>query len=169
MGGLKAASKRPKSSPAAKVAEKHRDWIRELRKRDLGSRRIQNELKRFYNFKISRATIDKTLRAIEAKPLLRRSRNRKHSTRYAKLIPGERVQMDTPCVSARKVPPCPSWSASYASVAPSTKRSQHLPGGPKLTATAGPDQNAKTKRQRSSPSHQRSFTMSPLRPRKQNT
>src|SRR5437762_13461083 len=49
----------------------------------------------------------------------------------------------TPGVSARKVPPCPSWSASYASVAPSTKRSQHLPGGPKLTATAGPDQNAK--------------------------
>src|SRR5947207_7005062 len=46
-------------------------------------------------------------------------------------------------VSARKVPPYPSWSASYASVAPSTKRSQHLPGGPKLTATAGPDQNAK--------------------------
>jgi transposase InsO family protein len=27
--------------------------------------------------------------------LLRRSRTRKHSTRYAKLIPGERVQMDT--------------------------------------------------------------------------
>ena len=27
-------------------------------------------------------------------------------------------------VSARKVPPCPSWSASYASVAPSTKRTQ---------------------------------------------
>lgn len=95
MDGLKAASKRPKSSPAAKVEDKHRDWIRELRKRGLGSRRIQNELKRFYNFEISRATIDKILRAIEAKPLLRRSRNRKHSTRYAKLIPGERVQMDT--------------------------------------------------------------------------
>ncbi len=95
MDGLRALSKRPKSSPTAKVADKHRDWIRELRKRGLGSRRIQNELKRFYNFEISRATIDKTLRAIEAKPLLRRSRNRKHSTRYAKLIPGERIQMDT--------------------------------------------------------------------------
>ena len=95
MDGLRAASKRPKSSPAAKVANKHRDWIRELRKLGLGSRRIQNELKRFCDFEISRATIDKTLRAIEAKPLLRRSRGRKHCTRYAKLIPGERVQMDT--------------------------------------------------------------------------
>jgi transposase InsO family protein len=95
MDGLRAASKRPKSSPTAKVADKHRDWIRDLRKRGLGSRRIQNELKRVYNFEISRATIDKTLRALEAKPLLRRPRNRKHSTRYAKLIPGERVQMDT--------------------------------------------------------------------------
>jgi hypothetical protein len=52
--GLRAASKRPKSSPAAKVAGKHRDWIRELRNRGLGSRRIQDELKRFYNFEISR-------------------------------------------------------------------------------------------------------------------
>ena len=33
--GLSSASKRPKSSPAAKVAGKHRDWIRELRKRGL--------------------------------------------------------------------------------------------------------------------------------------
>ena len=40
MDGLRAASKRPKSSPAAKVADKHREWIRELRKRGLGSRRI---------------------------------------------------------------------------------------------------------------------------------
>jgi hypothetical protein len=31
----------------------------------------------------------------------------------------------TPGVSARMVPPCPSWSTSYASVPPSTKRTQH--------------------------------------------
>ena len=30
-------------------------------------------------------------------------------------------------VSVRKAPPCPSWLASYASLAPSTKRSQHPP------------------------------------------
>jgi transposase-like protein len=95
MDGLRAASKRPKSSPATKLEGKHRDWIRELRKRGLGSRRIQNELKRIYNFEVSRATIGKALRAIEAKPLLRTSRNREHSIRYAKLIPGGRVQMDT--------------------------------------------------------------------------
>jgi transposase InsO family protein len=69
--------------------------IRELRTRGLGSRRIQNELKRIHGFDVSRATIDKALRAMEAKPLLRRPRGRKHCTRYAKLIPGERVQMDT--------------------------------------------------------------------------
>src|SRR5580704_18893686 len=67
--GLRAASKRPKSSPAAKIANKHREWIRQLRTRGLGSRRIQNELKRIYDFDVSRATIDKALRTIEANPL----------------------------------------------------------------------------------------------------
>ena len=95
MDGLKGDSKRPKSSLAAKLADKHREWIRELRNRGLGSRRIQNELKGIHNFDVSRATIDKALRTIEAKPLFRTSWRRKHSIRYAKLIPGERVQMDT--------------------------------------------------------------------------
>src|SRR5215469_8286709 len=85
LDGLKGESKRPKSSPATKLSDRHREWIRELRTRGLGSRRIQNELNRIHNFEVSRATIDKALRAIEAKPLLRRPRGRKHSTRYARL------------------------------------------------------------------------------------
>ncbi len=90
--GLRTGTKRPKSSPAAKLGDKQREWIPALRTGGLGSRRIQNELKRIHSFEVCRATIDKALRAMEAKP---RPRGRKHCTRYAKLIPGERVQMDT--------------------------------------------------------------------------
>jgi transposase InsO family protein len=93
--GLCSGSRRPKSSPAVKILDHHRGWIRELRKRRLGSRRIQNELKRVHDFGVSRTTIEKVLRAIDAKPLSRPRRPRNGGTRYAKLIPGERVQMDT--------------------------------------------------------------------------
>ena len=44
-------------------------------------------------------------------------------------------------VSAQITPPCHSWSASSASVAPSTKPTQLLPGGPKLTSEGGPNQD----------------------------
>jgi len=95
MEGLSSGSRRPKSSPAVKILGRHREWIRDLRKRRLGSRRIQNELKRVHDFTVSRTTIEKVLRATDAGPLLRSRRPRKGSTRYAKHIPGERVQMDT--------------------------------------------------------------------------
>jgi transposase InsO family protein len=93
--GLIAESRRPKSSPATKIHDQHRKWIRELRDRRLGSRRIQSELKRVHDFNISRTTIDKILRGMDAKPLSRPRRSGKGRTRYARLIPGERVQMDT--------------------------------------------------------------------------
>jgi transposase len=95
VAGLSARSRRPKFSPAIKVLDQHRNWIGELRKRNLGSRRIQNELKRGYDFEVSRTTIEKVLRSMAAKPLLRLRRTRKGSTRYTRQIPGERVQMDT--------------------------------------------------------------------------
>jgi transposase InsO family protein len=66
-----------------------------LRRRRLGSRRIQSELDRTHGFQISRTTIDKILAESGTVPLLRQSRNRKRTTRYARQIPGERVQMDT--------------------------------------------------------------------------
>ena len=72
-------SRKPKSSPATKILDQHREWIRELRNRSLGSRRIQNELKRVYDFDLSRTTIDKVLRAMDVKPLSRPRRPRKGS------------------------------------------------------------------------------------------
>lgn len=64
-------------------------------RRRLGSRRIQSELDRTHGFEISRTTIDKILAESGTVPLLRPNRNRKSTTRYARQIPGERVQMDT--------------------------------------------------------------------------
>jgi len=93
--GLVTGSRKPRSSPAKKILDQHRKWIRVLRNRNLGSRRIQSELKRTHDFDVSRTTIDKVLRAMDAKPLSRPHRPRKGRTRYARLIPGERIQMDT--------------------------------------------------------------------------
>jgi transposase InsO family protein len=85
-------SRKPKFSPAAKILDQHRGWIRSLRLRNLGSRRIQSELKRVHDFDVSRTTIEKVLRAMNVKPSSRPRRPRKGSTRYARHIPGERVQ-----------------------------------------------------------------------------
>lgn len=93
--GLTDQSRRPISSPAVKISELERAWIRELRKRNLGSRRIQNELKRVHNFEVSRTTIDKVLKSMDVARIVRPRLPRKGRTRYAKEIPGERVQMDT--------------------------------------------------------------------------
>jgi transposase-like protein len=41
--GLIGESRKPKSSPATKILVQHLEWIRELRNRCLGSRRIQSE------------------------------------------------------------------------------------------------------------------------------
>jgi len=88
-------SKRPHRSPACKVSEQERTWIAELRKRGLGSRRIQSELKRSYDLELSRPTIEKVFQSLEPRPRLVRRLARKGRKRYAKEIPGERVQMDT--------------------------------------------------------------------------
>jgi transposase len=93
--GLLSKSRRPYRSPARKVSVQERAWIAELRQRGLGSRRIQSELKRGYEVELSRPTIEKVLRSLEPRPHLARRLLRKHSKRYAKEIPGERVQMDT--------------------------------------------------------------------------
>ena len=55
--GLEENSRRPKNSPKQKVFEKETEQIVGLRKRGLGSRRIQNELFRNYGFSLSRATL----------------------------------------------------------------------------------------------------------------
>ena len=93
--GLLSKSRRPHLSPARKVSEQERAWIAELRQRGLGSRRIQSELKRAYDLELSRPTIEKVFQSVQPQRRLARKPTRKHSKRYAKEIPGERVQMDT--------------------------------------------------------------------------
>jgi transposase InsO family protein len=93
--GLLSESRRPHHSPTSKVSEQERAWIAEFRKRGLGSRRIQSELKRSYDLELSRPTIEKVLQRLDPRPRLVRTFTRKGAKRYAKEIPGERVQMDT--------------------------------------------------------------------------
>jgi transposase InsO family protein len=78
-----------------RISDRERAWIVDLRARGLGSRRIQSELKRSHDFVVSRPTIEKVLRMCAPRPRLVRPAARKGSKRYAKEIPGERIQMDT--------------------------------------------------------------------------
>src|SRR5688500_3777156 len=76
--GLNELSRRPHNSPTRKVFEKEIKWISELRRRRLGSRRIQSELLRNYTFRLSRATLAKILRQLNAPPLKKSRILRKH-------------------------------------------------------------------------------------------
>jgi|SRR5262245_21632671 len=95
MAGLQSKSKRPQKISEKKVTEQIEQWVLELRKRRLGSRRIQSELKRLYNCSLSRRTIQKILNQAHQPPLVKSRRPRKSVNRYAREIPGERVQFDT--------------------------------------------------------------------------
>jgi transposase InsO family protein len=105
--GLASRSRRPHGSPRRKLDDSHRRLILELRReRNLGARRIQSELRRDSAMRLSLATIHKVLARAAVKPLLRPAR-KKPVTRYAKLIPGERVQMDT----CKVAPACYQYTA----------------------------------------------------------
>jgi transposase InsO family protein len=95
LDGLIAQSRRPNTSSALRISDPERKWIVELRARGLGSRRIQSELTRSHDFVVSRPTIEKVLKTLAPRPRLVRPPVRKVSRRYAKEIPGERIQMDT--------------------------------------------------------------------------
>lgn len=91
--GLNQLSRRPYHSPNRKVLDEEIAWISELRKRRLGSRRIQSELLRNFSFSISRATLCKILRKLKVEPLKKSRLLRKHRHRYERPMPGERVQL----------------------------------------------------------------------------
>jgi transposase InsO family protein len=92
---LVAQSRRPKTSPRRKVFEQEEAWILELRqKRNLGARRIQQELRRLHRCHLSLDTIHSVLQRHQAPPL-RRPKRKPHQQRYSMALPGERVQMDT--------------------------------------------------------------------------
>jgi transposase len=95
-------SRRPHSSPNRKVLQEQEKWILELRKRRLGVRRIQNELRRLHECKLSLATIHKVLTANKVAPLHASRKPRHAGKRYSRPVPGDRVQLDT-CQIAPKL------------------------------------------------------------------
>ena len=93
--GLKTVSRRPHTSPAAKVTSELEKLILEMRKtRKLGHRRLCNELKRLHDVSISIATIHRVLRKHDEPYLQKKRHYRKKTRRYSRPIPGDRVQLD---------------------------------------------------------------------------
>jgi len=93
--GLQDKSKKPHNSPNLKITSDIEAVILDIRKkRKLGARRIQNELKRLHSTSLSLASIHKVLSRNEVKPL-RRIRTKNDFKSYNRPIPGDRIQMDT--------------------------------------------------------------------------
>jgi transposase InsO family protein len=100
--GLTDRSRRPTNSPATKVFERQEQWILTLRCRRLGARRIQSQLLREHDCKLSLATIHKVLKRHDQQPLKHSRLSRKKKHRYERPVPGDRIQMDT-CKIAPKL------------------------------------------------------------------
>ncbi len=93
--GLLDRSHKPNHSPAKKVFKNEEDLIFSLRKdRNLGVRRIKNELKRLHNISLSVATIQKVLSASKIPYLQKKRYYKKVVKRYNCKTPGERIQID---------------------------------------------------------------------------
>ena len=93
--GLKDKSKKPHSSPTAKITSEIETLILELRcQRKLGAKRLCNELLRLHGIYISPPTIQKVLIRNNLSPLASRPKWRKNPKRYSRPIPGDRVQVD---------------------------------------------------------------------------
>ena len=112
--GLSDQSKKPHHSPSLKLTESIEKLILQLRKkRKLGARRIQNELKRLHSISLSLASIHKALSRNKVKPL-RRIRPKNGFKSYNRPIPGDRVQMDTKKLAPSKyqytaIDDCTRW------------------------------------------------------------
>ncbi len=88
-------SRAPHKAPSPKVTELYEKLILELRRdRNLGAKRIQAELLRHHNWRVSTATIWKVLARHQVPPL-RRHRTPQAPIRYSRSVPGERIQVDT--------------------------------------------------------------------------
>lgn len=98
--GLKSRSRRPHTSPGRKVLVQQEQWILDLRhNRNLGVRRIQNELKHLHGCSLSLSTVHRVLTKHRVAPL-RRIRRIQKPKRYQKATPGEQVQIDTCKIAA---------------------------------------------------------------------
>lgn len=93
--GLVSLSRRPHYSPRRVLDQERIDLILVLRdERKLGPKRIQAELLRHHDLRLSTATIWKVLHAHKRAPLVRR-RPPETPRRYGRPLPGDRVQVDT--------------------------------------------------------------------------
>ncbi len=93
--GLHEHSRAPHKTPLPKVTAHFEKLILEFRReRNLGAKRIQAELLRHHNCRVSTSTIWKVLARHQVPPL-RRHRTPKPPHRYSREVPGERVQVDT--------------------------------------------------------------------------
>ena len=91
IAGLESQSKRPLSSPDAKITDELRAE-REIR--NLGGLRLQTELIRLHQVHLSTAALHKVLSEASVKPIVTYQR-KKDFQRYERPIPDDRVQMDT--------------------------------------------------------------------------
>ena len=87
-------SRRPKSSPRQMALPIHVQLISDLRKRKLRHRRIKSELNRLHDISLSTATIHKVLERLNKQYLKHKRTFRKHTIRYSRPVPDDRVQMD---------------------------------------------------------------------------
>lgn len=93
--GLTDLCKKPKHSPGKKIGLTEENWIIELRRnRKLGARRIQSELIRNYDFKVSLSTIHKVIVKNGLSVIAGKVSRHKGKKRFSRPVPGDRIQMD---------------------------------------------------------------------------
>lgn len=95
LAGLDDRSRRPRTSPQRRVFAEQEQLILELRRtRQLGIKRLRNELIRLHSLKLALGTIHAVLVRHGENRLRRPRLQRKGTRRYSRPVPGERVQMD---------------------------------------------------------------------------
>ncbi len=93
--GLRSASRRPHKLRERKVTPEREALILKLRRtRKLGPKGLQRELLRLHQLRFSTRTIWKVLHA-HGVSVLRPAKRPRHSKRYTRPVPGDRVQIDT--------------------------------------------------------------------------
>lgn len=100
--GLHSHSRRPHRLRSRKVTAEHEALILSLRlTRHLGPKGLQRELLRLHQLRFSTRTIWKVLHA-HGVSVLRPNKRPRHSKRYTRPIPGERIQIDS-CKIGRRL------------------------------------------------------------------
>jgi len=94
--GLEDRSRRPHRSPQRKVFEREETLVLKLRReRKLGIKQLAHELRREHGLRLAPDTVHKVLVRHGESQLKRPRLQRKDTKRYARPVPGDRIQMDT--------------------------------------------------------------------------